>query len=338
MSVHPVRDVPGAPTAVVGASGQVGSLVLDELARAGLPAVAVGRSAPPAAPPGLTVRTLPRYDRVALRTALTGCGAVVATLGLPYAARTWTAGWAPLVDAVAGACADLGLPLTFLDNVYVYGAADGVLTEQAPLAPCSRKGAARLAGWRVLERHAGAGLDVVVCRAADFVGPGAATTVLQWDAVVAATRAARPTLPWLGSPDAVHTFAATPEVAAALVRVAHEPALRAGRVLHLPVVEPVTGRTLAAALGRVRGDGRTVRLRALRAPVVRAAALVSRPAREQVEMMYQVERDQVVGDALIRSLGWTAPPLTADDVAALAAGAVPGPGTAVPRHAADRHT
>lgn len=337
MSGDPARDVPGAPTAVVGASGQVGSLVLDELALAGLPAVAVGRSAPPTVPAGVAVRPAARYDRAALRTALTGCGAVVATLGLPYAARTWEEGWAPLVDAVAGACADLGLPLTLLDNVYVYGAAAGVLTETTPLAPCSRKGAARLAGWRVLERHAGTGLDVVVCRAADFLGPGATTTVLPWDAVVAAARAARPALPWLGDPDAVHTFAATPEVAAALVRVAHEPALRAGRVLHLPVVEPVTGRTLAAALGRARGDGRTVRLRPLRAPVVRVAALVSRAAREQVEMMYQVERDQLVGDDRIRSLGWAAPRLTADDVAALAAGAAPRPGTAVPRHAADRH-
>ncbi|MBD7919432.1 NAD-dependent epimerase/dehydratase family protein [Cellulomonas sp. Sa3CUA2] len=310
-----------APVAVVGASGQIGALVLERLAAAGRTAAAVGRTAPTVLPAGAAARTIARYGRDELRAALDGCGAVIATLGLPYVARTWEQEWPPLVAAVAAACDDLGLPLTFLDNVYVYGAATGVLTESTALAPCSRKGAARLAGWRVLEERAAAGLDVVVCRAADFVGPGATTSVLPWEAVTTAARTGgRRSLRWLGSPDARHTFALTTEVAAALVRVADDPALRGGPVLHLPVTEPVTGRTVAAALGRVRDDGRRVRLRALRAPVVRVAALVDPSAREQVEMMYQVEHDQVVDDGRIRTLGWSGPRVTVDDVAALAAG------------------
>ncbi|KSW30015.1 NAD-dependent epimerase/dehydratase family protein [Cellulomonas sp. B6] len=307
-----------APTAVLGASGQVGRLVLDALVAAGHEAVAVGRTAPRDVPDGVTVRVVPSYDGVALADALTGCGAVVATLGLPYRSAVWTAQWPTLVAAVTAACRGTGLPLTFLDNVYVYGDAREPLRETTPLRPCSRKGEARLAGWHVLAAHADAGHDVVVCRAADFLGPGASLGIVPWPAVVAAAGAGRPALPWLGDPDAPHSFALTTEVAAALVQVAHDPSMRTDTVLHLPAVEPTTGRALADALGRVRTDGRTVRLRALRSPVVRAAALVNGAAREQAEMMYQVEHEQLVDDSVVRALGWSAPRTTVADVAALA--------------------
>ncbi|RZS61532.1 nucleoside-diphosphate-sugar epimerase [Xylanimonas ulmi] len=302
---------------VLGASGQIGRLVVAALARAGVPVRAVGRAGGDGGgegdqAPGVERHTLSAYDGPGLTEALDGCAAVVATLGMPYRATTWAEQWPPLLAAVARAAHTSGAPLTVLDNLYVYGRANGAVTEQSPLAPCSRKGRARLAGWCEVRRAQEAGADVVVARSADFLGPGAQSSILPWHDVVACARGRRGALPWLGDPDARHSFAWTPELAAALARIALQPALRASPVLHLPALRPTTGRQVATALGGLRG--RPVRLRPLRSAAVTVAALVSGRAREQREMMYQVESDYVLDDGLVRRLGWTTPQLCVEDV------------------------
>ena len=303
--------------AVIGATGQIGSAVVRELVRREVEVVAVGRS------PfggdrtaGASSRTVSSYARDELAGALEGTDHAIVTLGLPYRADVWEAEWPRLTTEVAGAAAQAGTPLTFLDNLYAYGAATSPIGEDAPLTPCSRKGTARLKGFRVLQAARGNGLDVVVCRAADFAGPGAETTILPWSGVVAAATGRSRSLRWFGDPDAPHSFVTPDAVAAGLVTAATDPGLRRQDVLHLPAMRPFTGRELAERLGG--GAGRKVRLTTLGTAALSLAGLVSGPAREQREMMYQVEGPYVLDDSRYRAVTGEAQDEGVDDLVALA--------------------
>lgn len=301
-------------TAVLGSSGQIGSLVVGSLVAAGQSVRACSRTAPAADRPGVDERQLPGYTRSDLTAALDGCSAVIATIGLPYRAQTWLDQWPPLVESIASACADLAVPLTLLDNVYLYGDAPSPLTEDSPLRPCSRKGQARLEGWTAIRRRIDDGQDIVVCRAADFLGPGAQTTILPWRFVTGCLDGTRRSLPWMGSADAQHSFSFTGEIADALVRISSDTRFRAHPVIHLPVLQPFSGRQLADALTALRGT--KIAVRALPGAVISVAAWFSQAAREQKEMWYQVERDFIVSDDLIRGLGWRSTVNQIDEVLA----------------------
>ncbi len=288
--------------AVVGAGGQVGRAVVDALVDRDVEVVQVGRNG---SGPGV----ISRYDATELGRALQGCDAAVATLGLPYRAAVWRAEWPPLVAAVGQACAQVGVPLTFLDNLYAVGAPSGPITESSPPRPCSEKGRARLAGLHELDQARAAGLDAVVCRASDFVGPGVDVTVLPWRALDGALR--NGSLTWYGRRDVQHSYAWVPEIARCLVEVALRPEMRDGEVVNLPVLAPVTGDQVAAAVSDLRGA--TVRLRVMGDKTIRAASLVSSAAREQREMMYEFCQDFVVDDHRIRALGWTPQKLSLAD-------------------------
>ena len=71
------------------------------------------------------------------------------------------------------ACKAAGAKLVFFDNVYMYGKVDGLMTEETPLHPSSRKGQVRAEIARMLmdEINSG-GLKAMIARSADFYGPG----------------------------------------------------------------------------------------------------------------------------------------------------------------------
>jgi nucleoside-diphosphate-sugar epimerase len=288
-----------ARLAVLGAAGQIGRLVVESLSRRGVPARACGREVRERDEDSIQYRPIAGYGRDQIAPALAGCSSVIATLGLPYRARIWSAQWPGLVSSVADACADAALPLTLLDNLYAYGRPAGPLTEQSPLAPCSRKGTARLEGWRLLEQRRQDGLDVVTGRAADFIGAGVQTTILPWRNIERCARGRARALTWLGSLDAPHSLASARETADALVAIALDPAQRGDPVVHLPVLVTVTGREFTRALSAAAGH--KVSARALGKPVVGLAGLVSATAREQHEMMYAVEDSFILSDATFRN-------------------------------------
>lgn len=300
-----------AEIAVLGASGAIGQLAARAAVERGRPVRACARH--PWDAPGVP-HPLTGYSRREVRTAVRGCSAVIATVGLPYRSRLWLADWAPMVREILAACADEGIPLTLLDNLYVYGDAGNPLREDSPLTPCSAKGRARLAGWEAVREALDRGQDVLVARASDFLGPRAEVCLLPWSTLAAAAEHGGRALTWIGDPEARHSFSFTEEVAAALVELAGGEAVRREPgVVHLPTLHAFSARELARRLGERRG--RPLPLRVLRRPAVAAAALLSRRAAEQREMMYQVERDFIVDDERIRSQGWSGPKMVLEDLA-----------------------
>jgi nucleoside-diphosphate-sugar epimerase len=174
------------------------------------------------------------------------------------------------------------------------------MTEATALTPCSKKGQARLHGWNLIEERVRAGQDVVVGRAADFLGKGVNTAVVPWkgiDALVRSNRRVR-SLQWIGDPSTAHTYAYARDVARALVLLDQDPSSRQASMVHLPVVRAVTGNEIGAVLSDILG-GRVV-VRPIPAALMKVAAAISAPAREQMEMMYQVDEDFIFDDATFR--------------------------------------
>jgi nucleoside-diphosphate-sugar epimerase len=103
------------------------------------------------------------------------------------------------------ACKRHGCALVFFDNVYAYGRVDGVMTEDTPYNPCSRKGEvrARIATMLMDEVKRGE-LRAMIVRAADFYGPGAVLSFTH--ASVTQRLKAHKTPQWIGDANAMHTF------------------------------------------------------------------------------------------------------------------------------------
>ncbi|RZT60956.1 NAD-dependent epimerase/dehydratase family protein [Leucobacter luti] len=301
--------------AVLGPRGQIGRVVVRELLAQGAEVVTVSRSATP--PAGVFAHRAVGADAPeALGRALRDCSSVIVAVGLPYRAAVWEREWVPLMQTIVAAASDHDIPLTVLDNLYAYGRASGPISEAQPLAPCSRKGDARRAGAAVLEHARAWGADIVLCRAADFLGPGAETTVLPWSTItrILARRGGR--FNWFGPPEYRHSFALPGDVARGLITVCSHPRLRAAPAVHLPAIAPFSGDELAAQLARAAGG--PVSARVLSRGLLAVAGLFSSAAREQLEMRYQFASNYVIDDSVFRGLVPGEPRRELSDIIALA--------------------
>lgn len=97
----------------------------------------------------------------------------------------------------------------------------------------------------------------------------------------------------------LHSFADPRFVVRSLLARAANPRLGTQDVVMLPPAEPFAGHDLARTLSEE--TGRLIRLTPFGSGMIRAASLFSRAAREQAEMLYQVNRDYTIDDALFRT-------------------------------------
>lgn len=291
--------------AVLGATGQIGSRVLDAVTAAGHEAVGLARRPPASNDPAVLWRQVDATDAAALTAALEDCDSVVAALGLPYDIDVWERLWPTLTRSVVAAVEPTGGRLVWLDNCYAYGHTNGPVDERTPLAPASRMGAARAASAAVLADAARGGLRLTMARAADFVGRGVDNSVVAWSGIARAARAGRAArLSWIGDPRTLHSYALATEVAAGLLRLAE--AESAEGTWHLPALAPVTGLELCAALGRLCGHA--VRPSPLPIPLLRLAGWFSPTARAAHDMAYLTAEDFVLDDTRFReAFGWGEP-------------------------------
>src|SRR5690606_37282335 len=218
-------------------------------------------------------------------------------VGLKYDTEVWREQWPRIMRNVIDACKRHGTRLVFLDNVYAYGRVDGVMTEDAPFNPCSRKGEVRaeIATMLLDEMRAGE-LQAMIVRSADFYGPGAHTSVT--DYVVFQRLEAGKTPQWIGNPKAVHTFTYTPDVGRALA-VLGQSVDAYGETWHAPTSpEPLTGEgfvRLACELA-----GRPYRLQVAPRWLLRVMGVFNPVLRENDEMMYHFECDYRFDSSRVR--------------------------------------
>jgi nucleoside-diphosphate-sugar epimerase len=258
---------PGAPrrVLVIGASGFLGAHVRDRAKDAGMDVVTAGRSPLKdsrahcevdlsAADPGRLATVL---GTMAPDVVVNCAGATSGDVGTM--ATVNVTGTAALIRALR--MSGRPIRLVHLGSAAEYGPSEPgtAVAESAPARPASAYGATKLAGTELVELGRATGLDAVVLRVFNPVGPGTPETILPGRVVAELRRAlssgadAR-----LGSLEAVRDFVDARDVADAALAAAQVPIL-GGAVLNVGSGVGTPVRTLVKELVAISGyDGRVL--------------------------------------------------------------------------------
>jgi len=223
--------------------------------------------------------------------AVVGSDIVYLVAGLKYEAKLWQQQWPAVMKNTIDACKKHNSKLVFFDNVYAYGKVNGIMTEETPFNPISKKGEvrAKIATHLLKEIKAG-NLKGMIIRAADFYGPGATLSLIH--SMVTERLKAGKGAQWIGDKKKVHTFTYTPDAGKTVALLGNSEAAYNQTWHALTSNEKITGEELIRIAYEimnmpnkgVQGMSKTgVRLVGLFMPVLR----------EFVEMMYQFENDYI---------------------------------------------
>lgn len=215
-------------------------------------------------------------DAAQVRRAVADSAVVYLTAGLPYDTATWQRDWPRVMSNVLSACEEHGARLVFFDNVYLYGAVAGPMTETTPFNPTSKKGEVRAHIARQLLDAMQAGrVEALIARAADFYGPAIQNSLV--NALILDNLKQGQAAQWLGNADLPHSLTFTPDAGRATAVLGTTPAAF-GQTWHLPTAAPaLTARQFAEQAAAAYG-----------APV-EISVLSEVPMPELAEMMYQNE-------------------------------------------------
>lgn len=299
-----------APHIVLGGAGVVGRETVRALIARGEHPTSVSRTTSSTAAASSAIADL--RDPASVTRILAGAHVAYLTAGLPYTSRAWATQWPVIVrNAIAAAIAH-DVHLVYFDNVYAYGRATAAMSENTPVHPSSKKGRVRAIALDLLAEGESRGLRVTIVRAADFFGPGAATSIFNMFALdrIAAGRAAT----WLYDADVPHSLTYTPDIGYALATVGTTGATP-GRIWHVPTAPALTGREY------IRLADPTAKVAVMSAAAMRIGAIFASAPRETLEMAYQFTQPYVFSSAAFEKAFSAAPTPTADAIAASLAAA-----------------
>ncbi len=227
-------------------------------------------------------------DAKAVSDAVNGSEVAYLVAGLKYDATVWADQWPRVMRNTIDACKRHGTKLVFFDNVYAYGKVDGVMSENTPYNPCSKKGEVRATIATTLMDEVKRGeLQAMIVRAADFYGPGAALSLTH--STVHERLKAKKTPQWIGDAQAVHTFTYTPDAGRSVALLGNT-ASAYGQVWHaLTSKEPMSGEAYVRIACELAGQPFKVQV----APrwMLGLMGLFVPVLRENMEMLYQFEHD-----------------------------------------------
>jgi nucleoside-diphosphate-sugar epimerase len=307
---------------VVGA-GPIGSAVVRRVAAAGDRVRVVTRSGSGPDLPGVEKVAADASDAARLSELAAGADVIYNCVNPQY--HRWVTDWPPVANALLEAAETSGAVLVTTANLYGYGHVDAPMTEQTPLAGTGTKAQVRIRMWQdALAAHEAGRIRATEARGADYVGPGSESHL--GDRTVPKILAGK-NVQVLGSPDTLHTWTYTEDMAMTLVAIgADERAW--GRAWHVPSALECTQREAVARLAAMAGVP-TPKVSTIPGVLLKALGLVNPMMRELPEVAYQLDQPFLMdSSAAQRELGLV--PTPADDVlrAILSAYAVPA------RHAA----
>lgn len=216
-----------------------------------------------------------------------GATAIYHCAAPPY--HKWATDFPALQEAALAAAEATAAVLVVVENLYGYGVA-GTLTEDMALNATTRKGALRARlSQELLEAHMSGRAKCVAGRATDFFGPGVRMSALGdrfWPALLAG----KP-VDWVGDPDAPHSFAYLPDLAAAYVTLAQTPSAW-GQAWHLPALPPVSVREICDMA--TPDSDKPTKIRATPSWLLRIVGLFQPAAGELVEMRYMFDSSFVI--------------------------------------------
>jgi nucleoside-diphosphate-sugar epimerase len=206
----------------------------------------------------------------------------------PY--HRWHGQLASMVDNALAAARVNGARLVFVDNLYMYGAVDGPISESTPERANNPKMALRRdIGRRLLAAHAAGEASVAIGRLSDYYGPGGENSLLYKLLLAPALTGRRMQLFVDG--DQPHTFAYLPDAARGFATLVEHPEAD-GRPWILPSASPITQREAAAIVNGLLPHA--AKVGTLRAWMLRLAAHFDVDAREGRWVTHQFDRPFVV--------------------------------------------
>jgi nucleoside-diphosphate-sugar epimerase len=254
---------------------------------------------------GVEVRRGDASDPEAMKSACEGASHVYFAAAPPYTdwADTYPAMQAGVMEGAASADA----VLVTAENVYPYGKVDGVMTEQTPVAPCSKKGEIRARmSEDLLKAHADGKARVVGGRAPDYYGAHAVTTTVYGERVFYPALEGK-AAEIFGDLDAKHTWIHVDDFARGLVELGDEESTW-GQIWHLPCPPPMTQRQMLELI--YEETGKPMKVRAMPSWMTPILGWFIPVMKELAEMQYQWQRDyRFSGEALAKKLGadWVTP-------------------------------
>ena len=216
--------------------------------------------------------------------AVTGSSVVYLLVGLKYDHKVWREMWPRIMSNTIEACKRAGAKLIFFDNVYMYGKVSGLMTEETPFSPCSKKGEirAKIATTLINEWKSGA-LTAMIARSADFYGPNTRNGVP--NLLVFEPFSKKKKASWLVNDSVPHSFTYTPDAAQSLVQLA-ERTTAWNQTWHVPTMpNPLTGKEFVALASKEFGIA--PKYRVLSRPMLRVAGWFDPLVAESYEMLYQ---------------------------------------------------
>lgn len=223
--------------------------------------------------------------------AVAGSEVVYLVAGLKYEAKVWQQQWPVVMKNAIEACKKHGSKLVFFDNVYAYGKVNGVMTEETPFNPTSKKGEVRAKiATLLLDEIKADNLKGMIVRAADFYGP-CATLSLTHSTVTERLKAGK-TPQWVGDPKKIHTFTYTPDAGKTVAILGNSEEAYNQTWHALTSAEKITGEDyvrMACEIVNKPYKG----MQAMSKTGVRVLGLFIPVLREFVEMMYQFEIDYI---------------------------------------------
>jgi nucleoside-diphosphate-sugar epimerase len=269
-------------TTILGAGGPIGNELAKILAAEKKPFRLVGRNPKPMAGAELVAGDL--ADRDQTMRAVEGSSVVHLLVGLKYDTAVWREQWPRVMGNAIEACKRAQAKLVFFDNVYMYGRVNGVMTEETPYAPCSKKGEvrARIATALMDEMKAGS-LQALIARSADFYGPN--TRNSGPNIMVLEPLAKGATASWMVNAEVPHSLTYTPDAARGVAMLGERESAW-GQVWHLPTAPaPPTGREFVAMAARELGVA--PKFRVLNRPMMKVVGWFNPLVGELYEMLYQ---------------------------------------------------
>lgn len=291
---------------VVGA-GPIGSAVVRRVVAAGDRVRVVTRSGSGPDLPGVEKVAADASDGARLVGLASGADVIYNCVNPQY--HRWPTDWPPVADALLAAAESSGAVLVTTANLYVYGKVDAPMTEQTPLDGAGTKARVRIRMWEdALTAHQAGRIRVAEARGADYVGPGSESHL--GERTIPKLLAGK-NIRVLGSPDTLHTWTYTEDMAMTLVALgADERAW--GRAWHVPSALECTQREAIARLAEMGGVPMP-KVSTIPGFLLKALGLVNPMMRELPEVAYQLEQPFVMdSSAAQHELGLV--PTPADDV------------------------
>jgi nucleoside-diphosphate-sugar epimerase len=275
---------------ILGSSGIIGKEVAKELHRSYTKEIRLVSRNPKQVNPSDQLFKADLLNAGQVMEAVKGSDVVYLTVGIQYSAKIWAEQWPVIMRNVVDACIAHKAKLVFFDNVYAYGKVDGVMTEETPYNPCSKKGQIRLEVINIMMDEVKKGnLEALIARAPDFYGMDTPLSFV--NVMILQNLAKGKKAQWMGNDRKKHSFIFTPDAGKATALLGNTPAAY-NQVWHLPTDKnTLTGKEFIELSAKAFGAKPDYMV--LKKWMVQMAGLFNPIIKESIEMLYQNEVDYI---------------------------------------------